>query len=150
MKLPLLLLFGLLTCFMTEASGQYYVDAGMARCTGSFPCRACKSCEYCQHCNSGGHCGVCGSYRSSRQKTTYAIAPAIVMGKAKVTTHILNLRKGPGTHFEVLTQVHKSDLLEVLEIQKDWAKVRVIPANTQDNQQAEPVEGWCATTYLKQ
>lgn len=151
MQLSFLLLLGLLSLSIPEAhaQSQYYVDAGMARCTGSFPCRACKSCEYCKHCNSGGHCGVCGSYRSE-QRRQYKATPAIAEGLALVTTHILNLRKGPGTHYEVITQVHRGDRVEVLEVKKDWAKVRVQPGTTQENPSPEPVEGWCAYTYLKQ
>ena len=45
--------------------------------------------------------------------------------KAEVTANALNVRSGPGTTFGILTSVKRGTLLDVVEHQGDWVKVRV-------------------------
>ena len=45
--------------------------------------------------------------------------------KAEVTASSLNVRSGPGTTFSILTTVKRGTVLDVVEQQGDWIKVRI-------------------------
>lgn len=57
----------------------------------------------------------------------------------QVTASALNVRSGPGTNFGVMGQVHRGDLVEVVDIQGSWARL-----DQNDNS-----DGWVHTAYLR-
>ena len=42
----------------------------------------------------------------------------------KVTATSLNVRKGPGTSYEVTTQIKKDQVFTITEVQGDWGKLK--------------------------
>ncbi len=46
-------------------------------------------------------------------------------GRAEVTVSSLNIRSGPGTNFDIVLSVGQGTVLNVIEKQGDWVKVRV-------------------------
>lgn len=115
-----------------------------ARCTGSSSCSACKNCSRCGYCNSGGSCGACSSrnnyvapnYSTRNTKKTFVSSKPkesrlYAVGEMLfVTNQILNLRKGPGTDYEILEVLAKNDRLKFLVKTGDWAKVVVQDTGT--------------------
>ena len=130
-----------------------------ARFTGSANCTACRNCTRCAYCNSGGSCGVCSSSRrrtrpiysprptgprsSGASKRTYSdmkrsnlfdsesvnIDSVTTVIHAYVASPRLNLRKGPGTTYGVITTLSQMDELIVLEANGAWYKVEVVGSN---------------------
>jgi uncharacterized protein YgiM (DUF1202 family) len=49
--------------------------------------------------------------------------PAFSQDYYSVISDSLNVREGPGTNYDVLGRVYKSEFVEVLEIGGDWAKI---------------------------
>ncbi|GEK90876.1 N-acetylmuramoyl-L-alanine amidase [Alkalibacterium kapii] len=56
--------------------------------------------------------------------------------KVTVTTSTLNVRYGPGLSHEILTQVHEKDVLQVLDEENEWYKVKL------DSDQVGWVASW--------
>lgn len=148
----------------------------VGRCYGYDPCHVCKNCSSCGHCNSGGSCGMCGkgkshTYQNSRGSrnsgnhqngnsrsgsnnanafynsnesaeiwTVYLPAPATV------NTEILNIRKGPGTEFDILGQLAAGDSVIVTETAGEkWVKIEV---TIWDGKNFTIVEGYVFKNYL--
>lgn len=44
--------------------------------------------------------------------------------KVKVTADLLNVRKGPGTDYAVVTTVKKSDVYTIIDVQNGWGKLK--------------------------
>ncbi|MCB0575659.1 MAG: SH3 domain-containing protein [Saprospiraceae bacterium] len=131
-------------------------DICCGTCTGSAYCTACKNCKYCAHCNSGGSCGVCstGKPRSyttpgrSDNRTTgknrgnggvpsAGVAPKSspkpkarsidLPATAFVTASKLNVRKGPGTEFEILGYLVAGDSVLVVDTAGDsWVVIEYL------------------------
>lgn len=121
----------------TDALAMCYRKAeSTGKCTGSAYCTACKTCEYCAYCNSGGSCGVCRPDKSRRQTTavpqrsagptrraqaSFQLPEALTYLPATVVAERLNVRQGPGAHFEKLGEFAKGDVLLVANIgSPDW------------------------------
>ncbi len=65
-------------------------------------------------------------------------APSSAQG-ATVTTETLNVRSGPGTQFDILTQVHKGERLTLLSPAAAWPQIRT----------ATGVVGYVSAAYLR-
>jgi len=139
-----LLLIALFSFATTISIGQINTDTAIASCceegrgcSGSAYCSACKNCTGCKHCaKNGGSCGVCNG-ESSRKYTKSKRSPksSIKSGRAhkfsigdnlQITTATLNLRKGPGTKYEILKKLEPNHLLEIIAYQGRWLKVTVM------------------------
>ncbi|MDC8002731.1 SH3 domain-containing protein [Aureisphaera galaxeae] len=99
-------------------------------CTGSAYCTACKNCTGCRHCaKNGGSCGVCSPRSSSvsrpssfnTKKPTFRTGDILV-----VSAETLNLRKGPGTKYDVLKKLAKNEKLELVEASGSWIRVKLL------------------------
>src|SRR5690606_38081716 len=99
-------------------------------------CTACKSCSGCKHCaKNGGSCGVCSGGRnySSSKSTSKSVSSYSLVDTSKfsigekvlVNSVTLNLRRGPGTQYQIIEKLSITDKLEVLEIIGSWLKVKV-------------------------
>jgi len=109
-------------------------------CKGSAYCTACKNCTGCKHCaKNGGTCGVCSSGYTKRKTTNKksesyksSIGSKVILKKGdilSVITNSLNLRKGPGTKYEIIEKLKKTSKVELLDIKGSWLKVKVKSSN---------------------
>ena len=114
------------------------------RCTGSSSCRVCTNCSRCGHCNSGGSCGVCSrstrvsapKYHSKPNNSSRGLKTSspfylpddpsspYYLKILLVNTENLNLRKGSGASYPILSSLQKNQKLIFLAITGDWVKVR--------------------------
>ncbi|MGM8364680.1 N-acetylmuramoyl-L-alanine amidase [Virgibacillus sp. W0181] len=56
---------------------------------------------------------------------------------AVIETDHLNVRSGPGTHFEQIIQVHEGEIYSVMQIEDNWIKIKL-----------EEGTGWVAKEYI--
>lgn len=129
------------------------------RCTGSSSCSVCKNCSRCAHCSNGGTCGVCSgsstqnfyttprqsssqsSGNSYRSTVTVNVIQNYYAGKLLyVSNATLNLRKGPGTDYEIVEVLSQGDELTFIKAEGEWLKVLV---NDSEN------IGWVHYQYVK-
>lgn len=118
-------------------SVKSFGDIEGRRCTGAVNCTACTTCSGCRYCKKeGGTCGVCSSSTRRQGKSTSNFNSSSSSGyttKKKdrgyylktlvVTSNMLNVRSGPGTHYTTTDKLYKGDLLVFLSMQGEWVKV---------------------------
>ncbi len=88
---------------------------------------------------SGGIVGYVASKYCITGKEAYELAPSVAVKKACVTTQSLNVRRGPGNGYEVLTQLGIGDYVPLVGEQGQWYKIRL----------SDHMEGYISKEYAK-
>ena len=70
-------------------------------------------------------------------KVKCAVAPGICEGT--VTANLVNVRQGPGMTYAVIAQVNAGTMVQVLQLQAGWVRVR-LPNHR---------EGWISSQYVR-
>ncbi len=68
---------------------------------------------------------------------TTTIFTTVYANQAIIETNHLNVRSGPGTHFEKIDQVNTNEIYQIIQIQDDWVEIE-INGNS----------GWITTEYI--
>lgn len=147
MKKILLLFFGIILITFTSFYFSKNENSGHGgRCTGSAYCTACSNCSRCGHCGAGGTCGVCSggssgrsSHSSSTSKKSKSSKKSYLnqnssetsYGTAKhIKTETINVRKGPGFHFNIIEKIKQNSNVTVIEKKNNWIKIQINKTGT--------------------
>ena len=147
MKKILLLFFGIILITLTSFYFSKNEMSGHGgRCTGSAYCTACSNCSRCGHCGAGGTCGVCSGSSSGRNfnntstnkksknsKKSYLNSNNSTSSYSTsryTKTETINVRKGPGFHFNIIEKIKQNSNVTVIEKKNNWVKVQIKKTGT--------------------
>lgn len=84
---------------------------------------------------------------SPTQKKSASISSPTIQTMAWVNSDVLNIRKGPGTEYEILGKLYKDDLVEILE--PVYGKWVLIEAEKVDYPTSVIIKGYVYAAYLR-